>query len=249
MVYCDQKQINESKTDNAYRAIEAKILSLEFGPGAWISETELCQLLKLGRTPVREALIKLSLSGLVEILPRRGIRVADIDARNYFELIEVRKTLSHLLIRAATQRATPQQRAAMLALSHRLKNLEQDPSEPTASEYSGLSLEAWRLISEAARNPIAERLMEPLMGLANRMSALYGIHDERAALSMDLMDSSVTPLPDQTGGTFQLFQEKTMAALAELLLATADRQTEKAIACYGEIEHFIEQGMTKTMMI
>src|SRR5437588_9015711 len=66
---------------------------------------------RIGRTPVREALQRLAGEGLVTILPRKGILVADLNPRNQLLVLEVRRELERLLSRAGAERATAAQRA------------------------------------------------------------------------------------------------------------------------------------------
>ena len=59
-------------TDRAYRELEEMIVTLQLSPGTILSEQALAQRLKIGRTPIREALQRLARDGLVVIMPRRG---------------------------------------------------------------------------------------------------------------------------------------------------------------------------------
>lgn len=63
------RQPKESARDYAFRVIKENIISLELIPGSMVSENELSNALGLSRTPVREALIELSKSQVVEIYP------------------------------------------------------------------------------------------------------------------------------------------------------------------------------------
>jgi DNA-binding GntR family transcriptional regulator len=210
-----QKVDNQtSKTDIAYREIETMILCLELSPGDWVSENEICKQLDIGRTPVREALIKLSLAGLVEIMPRRGIRVADVDLRNHAELLIVRRTLFQLIVNLACQRATQPQCDAMRRLAAELEALQSKSEYERDKLFSRLALKAWRLIGESARNPVAGRLMEPLFGLASRLAALYsgGRTDRSGETSRDL---------------------------ARLLRAVAQRNDSEAGVYYNRIEDIL----------
>ena len=56
--------------------------------GEWINESELCQQLQISRTPLREALKVLAAEGLVELVPRRGARVARLSIREIVDLFE-----------------------------------------------------------------------------------------------------------------------------------------------------------------
>ena len=66
--------------------------------------------LKIGRTPIREALQRLAREGLVTILPRKGILVSDINPRSQLLVLEVRREIERLLSRA--RRRARQQGAA-----------------------------------------------------------------------------------------------------------------------------------------
>src|SRR5688572_10313269 len=59
----------------AYEQIKEKILTLHFLPGQYLNEGALCAMLDAGRTPVHQALQRLELEGLVEIMPRKGVIV------------------------------------------------------------------------------------------------------------------------------------------------------------------------------
>ena len=64
-----------SLTDEAYGLLKAEILENRMPPGFQALEQDLAQRLNMSRTPVREALIRLQEEGLVEVVPRRGMRV------------------------------------------------------------------------------------------------------------------------------------------------------------------------------
>lgn len=96
-----------SLSQQAYQAIKHKIVSLELPPGAVIDENALRDELGLGRTPIREALKRLSLEKLVIIVPRRGMFVTDIGITDLKRLFEVRVALESLAARLAAERGRP----------------------------------------------------------------------------------------------------------------------------------------------
>ena len=69
----------ESLGDRAYFAIRELVVALELAPGSSVSERELQKRLGVGRTPVREALQRLEGERLVEVYPRRGIFVSNVN--------------------------------------------------------------------------------------------------------------------------------------------------------------------------
>src|ERR1044072_1469456 len=94
-----------SLSDQAYYRIREMIVTLELPPGSLLSERELMERLRLGRTPVREALRALARERLVEVYPRRGMFVSSVDVRDLAGLSEVRSTLEPRAARLAAERA------------------------------------------------------------------------------------------------------------------------------------------------
>ena len=84
-------------TDRAYRELEEMIVTLQLSPGTVLSEQALAVRLKIGRTPIREALQRLARDGLVVIMPRRGIMVSEINVKLHLRLLEVRRVLERLM--------------------------------------------------------------------------------------------------------------------------------------------------------
>ncbi len=78
-----------SLVDRAYREIKRRIIGNLYPPNLQVLEQELAVQLGMSRTPVREALIRLEREGLVEILPRRGMRVVPISPDDMKEIYEV----------------------------------------------------------------------------------------------------------------------------------------------------------------
>ncbi len=93
-------------SQKAYQEIKRKIITLELEPGSVLDEAELQEALGLGRTPIREALKRLSLESLVSIVPRRGMFVTDIGINDLQRLLEVRLELETLAASLAAQRGT-----------------------------------------------------------------------------------------------------------------------------------------------
>ena len=74
--------------DEATERVRDMIVEGRLAAGEWINEAELCQQLQISRTPLREALKVLATEGLVELVPRRGARVARLSARELVDLFE-----------------------------------------------------------------------------------------------------------------------------------------------------------------
>lgn len=92
--------------DKAYRQIKEKIVTVQMMPGTVIRESELMDNLRLGRTPIREALKRLQTENLVDVVPRRGLFVADITITDLQQIYEVRVEVESLCARLAAERFT-----------------------------------------------------------------------------------------------------------------------------------------------
>jgi DNA-binding GntR family transcriptional regulator len=106
--------------------IRNDIIHLRFKPGDPLSENRLAEEFKVSRTPIREALHRLSLEGLVTITPNLGARVSDINLRDFQELIEFRIILERGLARLVARNATGADIQAMEQLHKRIQREKTD---------------------------------------------------------------------------------------------------------------------------
>lgn len=83
----------KSLTDQAYGALRQQIITGVLPPGREMSELELADELSMSKTPVREALSRLGVEGLVEAFPRRGYRVTSVTVKDMNDLFAVRAML------------------------------------------------------------------------------------------------------------------------------------------------------------
>jgi DNA-binding GntR family transcriptional regulator len=92
-----------------YSDLRSELVSLRRRPGEAISEAEIALSYGVSRTPVREAILKLSDEGLLEIFPQSGIFVSRIPVAALPEAIIIRKALEETTARLAAERATSSQ--------------------------------------------------------------------------------------------------------------------------------------------
>ena len=111
-------------SEEAYEQIKDKIITLELEPASVIDEQALMDQLGLGRTPIREALQRLSADGLVHIVPRRGMFVTDISITDLQHIFEVRTALAGFCARLAAQRITPDLVAEMRTMLQDLEHVK-----------------------------------------------------------------------------------------------------------------------------
>jgi DNA-binding GntR family transcriptional regulator len=89
-----------------HQRLRDDILSLALKPGTTVSENELALTYGVGRTPVRESLLRLEAEGLVEIVPKSGTQVTLIPTAQLPQAIVIRKALEEVAVRAAASRAS-----------------------------------------------------------------------------------------------------------------------------------------------
>lgn len=90
--------------DIVFQTLRKAILTGELEPGERLMETQLGEKLGVSRTPIREAIRKLELEGLVVMVPRKGAQVAQFTEKDIQDVLEVRAALEALAARLACKR-------------------------------------------------------------------------------------------------------------------------------------------------
>jgi GntR family transcriptional regulator, rspAB operon transcriptional repressor len=107
----------ESLTQLVYQALRDAIISKRLPPGERVSEASLARQLRVSKTPVREALLRLQAIGLIEADGARGGRIVRPSAELIRNIYEVRGSLESLAARLAAARASPAQRSQLRQLA------------------------------------------------------------------------------------------------------------------------------------
>ena len=95
--------------DVVFNTLRQAIMRGQLKTGERLMEIQLANKLGVSRTPIREAIRKLELEGLVLMIPRKGAEVAQITEKNMQDVLEVRKALEELSVQLACERITPEQ--------------------------------------------------------------------------------------------------------------------------------------------
>jgi GntR family transcriptional regulator, rspAB operon transcriptional repressor len=106
-----------SLATQAYDEMKERILTLHFLPGQYLNEGALCAMLGTGRTPVHQALQRLQIEGLVEIMPRKGVIVQPDSIHEILKILDSRATVEAELARNAAGRAMPEDAEQLKALA------------------------------------------------------------------------------------------------------------------------------------
>ena len=107
---------NISLRVQAYQWLKKKIITLEYAMGSHLVENDLCRELGMGRTPIREAVQQLASEGLVNILPRKGCFVSNINLWEFENLLDARIMLETHVVKRLAEIITPDQIDTLRAL-------------------------------------------------------------------------------------------------------------------------------------
>ena len=151
--------------EKAYRRLEELIVTLQLAPGSVVSEASLSTLIGIGTTPIREALQRLSREHLVQILPRRGVVVTQIDLRRQLLVLETRRELDRLIARLAARRATPAERQDMTTIAGQMARAVKAGA---VRDFLQCDAELNALAAQAARNEIAAQTVASLHAVSRR---------------------------------------------------------------------------------
>ena len=150
----------------AYDQIRQKIICLELAPGAIIDENSLQAELDLGRTPIREALLRLSQEKLINIVPRRGIFVSEISISHLQQLFEMRLALEPVAARLASQRGSDQQ---FIEYQRVLEACLTTPPEQKNEAFIQADRACHQILYEASANKLLEDALRILYALSHRL--------------------------------------------------------------------------------
>ncbi len=89
-----------------FNSLREAIIIGELRPGERLMEVQLAEKMGVSRTPVREAIRKLELEGLVDMIPRKGAHVAELSIKDIMDVLEVRASLDGLATSLAAERIT-----------------------------------------------------------------------------------------------------------------------------------------------
>ncbi|HVY57705.1 MAG TPA: GntR family transcriptional regulator [Xanthobacteraceae bacterium] len=148
-----------SLRDLAYEAIKHRIITCAFKPGEYVNEASVAATLGFGRTPVHQAINRLMLEGMVEVIPRKGVIVRPVSLDEVIQIIEARVIVEPQGVRLAAERADENEIAALDDILARTRacmdtrNIEQ---------MMLLDREFHLVLARAARNAVLAEILRRL---------------------------------------------------------------------------------------
>ncbi len=147
--------------DVVARRLAQAILSGELAPGTRLREEPLARSFSVSRTPVREALILLSASGLAHLEPNRGAMVLQLTAEDVSEVYHLRAVLESESAAMAAGRITPEVAALLFKICDRMGELHESP----ASEQLAADTQFHYTIAEASGSPRLHALVRQVSAI------------------------------------------------------------------------------------
>lgn len=149
--------------DVVFTTLREAILKGELKPGERLMEIQLANRLGVSRTPVREAIRKLELEGLVVMIPRKGAEVAEITVPDIEDVLEVREALEELAVKIACRNIQDDQLKRLKKASVEFRDAVE---EENLVESVKADMAFHEIIYEAAQN---KRLVQLLNNLREQM--------------------------------------------------------------------------------
>lgn len=156
--------------DVVFNTLRKAILTGQLKPGERLMEVHLANRLGVSRTPIREAIRKLELEGLVIMIPRRGAEVARITEKSLRDVLEVRRALDALSVELACDRITQKDINRLLEAC---TAFERAVREGDASVIASADVALHDIIVEAAGNARLQQLVNNLSEQMYRFRFVY----------------------------------------------------------------------------
>lgn len=176
-------EVPTSLADRAYVRLRDQIITTEIPPGTLLREPNLMRRLRVGRTPIREAIQRLRRDGFVSVIPRKGTIVTEINITDLAAIYEVRAQLESWEAALAAERATEADRAHASDLMRELRALtERDGFEAMLA----LDRRVHRFVYRISRNTFLAETIDQYHNLSLRI--LYVAMASFPALAPRLQD-------------------------------------------------------------
>ena len=156
--------------DVVFKKLRRAILLEELKAGERLTEIRLADRLGVSRTPIREAMRKLELEGLVVMVPRRGAVVAKISEKNLRDVLEIRRVLDMLCARLACERMSEE---AKEKLNTACQDFEEAVKSGDLRDVAQKDVALHNIIIEATGNLTLQQMLDNLAEQMYRYRVKY----------------------------------------------------------------------------
>ncbi|UTW09054.1 GntR family transcriptional regulator [Pseudomonas benzenivorans] len=164
-----------SKAEIAHDELEAAIVDCRIAPGSVMTETEISEFLGLGRTPVREALVKLANENLVR-LSRAGVVIPELNPLTMLKLLEPRVLIERLCIEKAVERLVEDDKPPIREVIQALQGLASD----NRAGFMALLRRMHHILARSSKNEFILATIKTTQGLSRRFWCYYATSEDQA---------------------------------------------------------------------
>jgi len=165
-----------------FETLREAIIKGDLAPGERLMEVQVAEELGVSRTPVREAIRKLELDGLVIMVPRKGAYVADISMRDLSDVFEVRRALEGLAAELAADRATDEE---IEELERMLVRISESIEENRVRDTVELDTQFHEMLYAASRNERLRGILSQLREQIHRFRLQSWTRPGRARVALE----------------------------------------------------------------
>ncbi|RKD30921.1 GntR family transcriptional regulator [Thermohalobacter berrensis] len=156
--------------DIVFESLREAIIDGRLEPGERLMEVQLAEKLGVSRTPIREAIRKLELEGLVIMIPRKGAYVSDVSFKDILDVLEIRASLEGLAAALASERITEEE---MKILKDKVEEFDKCIEENNVECMVKIDSELHSAIFTATRNEKLISIAESLKEQVQRFRRIY----------------------------------------------------------------------------
>ena len=160
----------KSLAEQAYEALEEKFVMLDLVPGEIYTEANLSDMIALGRTPVRDAILRLEYDQLLSVIPRQGITIIPLDFERELLAIDVREAVEKMIYERATHLATDIERKRLYRMAD---EMEKASSSRDMLAFTRLDNLFHEFVADCAKQPFATKILKPLHSLSRRSGTIF----------------------------------------------------------------------------
>jgi DNA-binding GntR family transcriptional regulator len=175
----------------AHNKLEELIVTCALKPGSYLRIQDLQTLTGINRTPVHQAVTRLSSDTLMIIQPRQGIQIAPIDLTRSHLLLQLRRDMERFVVALASERASSSSRRQM---RHLIGLLSAHRNEMTIVEFNEFDRRIDQMMLAACGEPFLEYTLRPLHTIFRRLGWIYHTQTDHGANLDKTIDSHLDVL-------------------------------------------------------
>lgn len=207
--------------DVVFEHLRNSILNGDLKPGERMMEVQLAEQLGVSRTPVREAIRKLELEGLVVMVARKGAYVADISVKDILDVLEVRSVLEGLAASLAAERMTEDELDELELISYHFKRCVENGDKEGMIEKDRQFHDR---ILYSTRNPKLIQIAQGLQEKVHRFRITYFSEYTRSLEIMSEHQAILEAIANRDAATAQKEAQLHVDLLEQTIVSFAKKQ-------------------------